>query len=94
MKVRKFLASAAIVVGALGLSATAATAEDYVGNNNNGSGVLGNNLGRSTGAAPATSGSGLPVTGGDIAGMTAVGLAAVGTGAVLVRRSRRRTTAA
>ena len=32
----------------------------------------------------------LPVTGGDVAGLTAAGLAMVGAGAVLVRRSRRR----
>ena len=33
---------------------------------------------------------GLPVTGGDIAGLTAIGAAAVGSGALLLRRSRRR----
>src|SRR4051794_37383888 len=32
----------------------------------------------------------LPVTGGDVVGLTAAGLAMVGAGAVLVRRSRRR----
>lgn len=34
-------------------------------------------------------GASLPVTGGDIAELTFIGLAAVGTGTVLVRRSRR-----
>ena len=38
-------------------------------------------------AAP-VSGS-LPITGGDVAGLTAMGAAAIGIGAVLVRRSRR-----
>jgi LPXTG-motif cell wall-anchored protein len=33
---------------------------------------------------------GLPVTGGDIAGLTAIGAVAVSSGALLVRRSRRR----
>src|SRR4051812_4137703 len=32
----------------------------------------------------------LPITGGDVAGLTAGGLAMLGTGAVLVRRTRRR----
>ena len=40
-----------------------------------------------TTAAPA--GTTLPVTGGDIAGLTVMGLGAVGVGTVLVRRSRR-----
>jgi LPXTG-motif cell wall-anchored protein len=94
MKLRKLLVSGVIVAGVVGLSTASAMAEDYVGNNNNGSGVLGNDLSRSTGAAPATRGSGLPVTGGDIAGLTIVGLGAVGAGTVLVRRSRRQATTA
>src|SRR5260370_42578355 len=36
-----------------------------------------------------TAGTTLPVTGGDIAGLTLMGLGAVGVGTVLVRRSRR-----
>lgn len=44
-------------------------------------------------AAEAPSGS-LPVTGGDVVGLTLIGLFAVGTGAVLVRRSRRDGSAA
>ena len=35
-------------------------------------------------------GSGLPVTGGDIAGLSIMGLAAIGAGTLLVRRSRPR----
>jgi LPXTG-motif cell wall-anchored protein len=41
-------------------------------------------------AAATTSSSGLPVTGGDIAGMTALGAAALGSGTFLVRRGRKR----
>ena len=40
-------------------------------------------------SAARTAGTTLPVTGGDIAGLTLMGLGAVGVGAVLVRRSRR-----
>jgi len=39
-----------------------------------------------------STGSGLPFTGGDIAGMTAVGLGALGLGTALVYRSRRHTS--
>ena len=37
-------------------------------------------------------GGGLPVTGGDVVGLTAMGLGALAVGSVLVRRSRRTTT--
>ena len=40
--------------------------------------------------APASQGA-LPFTGGDVAGMVVIGAAAVGIGAVMVRRSRTRT---
>ena len=40
--------------------------------------------------AEQTQGSSLPVTGGDIAGMAGVGFVLLGTGTVLVRRTRRR----
>lgn len=46
--------------------------------------VLGENLSRGGGS--------LPVTGGDIAGLAVLGLGAVVTGSVLVRRSRPRPT--
>jgi len=51
--------------------------------------VLGENLSTGTSGTSTPSGT-LPVTGGDIAGMTIIGLGAVATGTVLVRRSRRR----
>ena len=41
-------------------------------------------------AAPA-SGKALPVTGGDVVGLTVIGLAALGGGTLLVRRSRKHT---
>ena len=93
MKARKLFAAGAIVAAALGMT-TAAMAEDYV-NNKPGGAVLGEQLSRSTGSGAvagtsASRGAGLPVTGGDIAGLTAVGLAAVGAGTVMVRRSRSR----
>ena len=47
--------------------------------------VLGESITRSSG------GDTLPVTGGDIAGLVAVGAGAIATGTVLVRRSRTRT---
>jgi LPXTG-motif cell wall-anchored protein len=53
--------------------------------------VLGTQLNRSAPAAVAGTqqSRGLPVTGADIAELAAVGLAAVATGSLLVRRSRR-----
>ena len=45
--------------------------------------VLGSTLSRSAGSQP------MPITGGDVAGLTAIGLGAVGIGTGLVRRGRR-----
>jgi LPXTG-motif cell wall-anchored protein len=94
MKARKLLMAGAVAVAVVGMPAVA-MADDYVGGND-GSQVLGTQLARSTpaapvAAAPATTsrGAGLPVTGGDLAGLTAAGLASIGAGTVLVRRSRR-----
>jgi LPXTG-motif cell wall-anchored protein len=39
-------------------------------------------------SAPAPSGS-LPFTGGDVAGLAAIGTAAIGAGALMIRRSRK-----
>jgi hypothetical protein len=73
---------------------TAATADDYTGTTT--PTVLGEQLTRTNaGAVAATNvARGLPVTGGDIAGLTAAGLGAIGVGTVLVRRGRRRPTTA
>lgn len=73
-----------------------AAAEDYV--NQEQPKVLGEGQAR-TDAEPApaaasagdTRGGSLPITGGDVAGLTAIGVAAVGVGTALVRRSRRAT---
>jgi hypothetical protein len=95
MKVRKLLFAGAAAVAVVGIP-TAAMADPYVGTK--GGDVLGTTQTRgNTGQVAGTTqsrGAGLPVTGGDIAGMTVVGLAAVGTGTVLVRRSRRTATPA
>jgi LPXTG-motif cell wall-anchored protein len=95
MNARKLLMAGAIAVAVVGMPAVA-MADDYVGGNDGGQ-VLGTQLSRSTSAAPTpvaapattSRGAGLPVTGGDVAGLTAVGLASIGAGTVLVRRSRR-----
>ncbi|MDQ1403790.1 MAG: hypothetical protein QOG03_2106 [Actinomycetota bacterium] len=84
MKIRRI----ALTLFALGLftgPVVAAHADDYVGSNttvrsSSGPAVLGSNVSRS---------SGLAVTGGDVAELAVIGLAAVGAGTVLVRRSRR-----
>lgn len=91
MKARKFLIAGSIVAAALGSSAPVLAQTDYV--SPPGDQVLGTELSRtptvaSTNAAAPSSGS-LPVTGGDVLGLAAIGAAAVGTGAVMVRRSRR-----
>lgn len=97
MRIRKLVLSGAAFVAAVGVPATA-MAEDYVKPVNEDAKVEGNNLSRGTDPTTKVLGtttgrsSGLPVTGGDIAGLTAIGLAAVGTGTVLVRRSRRTNT--
>lgn len=49
--------------------------------------VLGRTVSRSAGAGGGAAP--MPITGGDIAGLTAMGLGAIGVGTVLVRRGRR-----
>jgi hypothetical protein len=79
--------AALVVAGALAAPA-AAGADPYVGNDT--PQVKGEDLVRGSGdVAGNTESRGLPITGGDVAGLTALGLASVGTGTVLVRRSRR-----
>jgi LPXTG-motif cell wall-anchored protein len=65
----------------------AAAADDYVGTPP--PTVLGETLQKPVvAAATQTRSAGLPVTGGDIAGLTFVGIGAIGLGTVLVRRRR------
>jgi LPXTG-motif cell wall-anchored protein len=102
MKGYKLAAAAGAVTAMLGLSMGTAVADDYPGGTP--PTVLGEQITREAPAAvlgqSSTQGSvsgasasrgalPLPVTGGDIAGMTAAGVAAVGLGSVLVRRRRR-----
>ncbi len=67
---------------------TAASAQDYV--NGEKPQVQGESVDRPRAQADTETRGGLPITGGDVAGLTAIGVAAVGVGTVLVRRSRAR----
>jgi len=53
--------------------------------------VLGTEVSSSESESDSSSSDTLPVTGGDLLGLTAIGLGAVGVGSVFVRRSRRTT---
>lgn len=95
MKARKLVLAGSIVAAAFGVSAPAFAQTDYV--SPPGDDVLGTDLSRTTPAATAptdAAGGSLPVTGGDVVGLTIIGAAAVGTGVVLVRRTRRTADAA
>ena len=93
----KLLATGGVVLAlSLPVAAGAQTAPAYPGGNP--PQVMSENLSREVptrvlGESQSRSSAGdtLPVTGGDIAGMVAVGAGAIATGAVLVRRSRVRT---
>lgn len=96
MKARKILVAAALAVAGFATPALAQTDGTYVGGETV---VRGEELVRTpqVDAAGARAGAaadvddrgGLPVTGGDVAGLVAMGVAAIGTGTVMVRRSRR-----
>ncbi len=85
----------AIPAGAIGLSATAAFAVPGASSSPPASQVVGTG-----GTAPSAvqavavspSGSSLPLTGGDVAGLSVIGVALVGGGVVLVRRTRARAS--
>lgn len=87
-------AGSAVVALSLPAAAGAQTAPNYPGGQP--PAVLGEQLAREVPTnvlgESASRGAPLPVTGGDIAGLVALGLGAIGTGTVLVRRSRTRTT--
>jgi LPXTG-motif cell wall-anchored protein len=91
MRVRKLLLASAVAVAAAGIGAAPVLAEDYTGTPDEG--VLGTELTRGTAVKSASGARTLPVTGGDLVGLTAAGLASVAAGSVLVRRSRRTSTA-
>lgn len=56
-----------------------------------GAGVSSDTASESESSSESSSSNTLPVTGGDLLGLTAIGLGAVGVGSVFVRRSRRTT---
>ena len=92
MRARKILLAGAAAAVAVFGPVAAVHADDYVGTTP--PTVLGNQLQRhdpNVLGETVTRSSGLPVTGGDIAEMTAIGVGAIGLGTVLVRRSRRKT---
>ncbi|HZQ27952.1 MAG TPA: LPXTG cell wall anchor domain-containing protein [Acidimicrobiales bacterium] len=83
----RLLALVAATAAAIALSApVVAGADDYTGTTT--PTVLGEQIQRPTAAPFSTSRASLPVTGGDIAGLTAVGVGAIGLGTILVRRRR------
>ena len=92
MNLRTLVAGGILVLGIAG-PATAAFAEDDPYTKSPPSSVLGVEIERAApeaapiSAAPSSSQT-LPVTGSDLVGLTAIGLLAIGTGTVLVRRSR------
>ena len=97
MKVRYALATLVISGGALGLTASAASAVPAASSAPPPPEVV--STGGSTGPAvqavqvtAAPSGSSLPLTGGDVAGLTVVGVALLGGGSILVRRTRAKET--
>lgn len=98
MRLRLGLAAtvAVIALGVAPAGVLAQTPDNYVGTveqptnlTNQPANQLGESLVRTVRPASVPHDPGLPVTGGDIAGLTVIGLAAVGSGVLLVRRSRR-----
>ena len=92
---RVVAAAAAAVALSLPASAAAQTSPNYPGGSP--PQVLGEELSRDVstevlGETVSRGGQGLPVTGGDVMGLTALGLGAIAAGTILVRRSRVRTT--
>jgi LPXTG-motif cell wall-anchored protein len=83
----RLLALVAATAAAVALSApVVAAADDYTGTTT--PTVLGEQIQRQSVAAVDPIRASLPVTGGDIAGLTAVGVGAIGLGTILVRRRR------
>jgi len=83
----RLIATVAALAAAAALSApVAAVADDYVGTTP--PTVLGEQIQRSAPVDPGRHTVGLPVTGGDIAELTLVGVGAIGLGTILVRRRR------
>lgn len=96
MSARSMFLAAGLAIGAVvGVPSAAMAAEDYVGKTP--PEVEGNSFSRPPqvqGVTATRDPGGLPITGGDVAGMTVAGLGAIGVGAVLVRRGRTRAVTA
>lgn len=97
MSARSRIFTVGLAIGTVvGVPSAALAVDDYVGTTPPEEKVEGNSFSRPpevkgvTVAREAT----LPVTGGDLAGMALIGLGAVGTGVVLVRRGRTRSVTA
>ena len=92
MKTRNLIAGAALALSLSAAPALAQTAETGGTDVGGETTVRGDDLSR-TPRAEGTGGTrgALPVTGGDILGLAAIGAAAVGTGSVIVRRSRKQS---
>lgn len=93
MSTRSRILAVGVAVGALvGVPSVAAWADEYVGPPPT---VKGESFTRTTvQASTARRDPGLPITGGDIAGLTMAGVGAIGIGTVLVRRGRTRSATA
>lgn len=92
-RVRRRLAGTIFLIGMLSATSTALAGPDYVGRTPptvpNDPRVLGRVETRAGGTGATGATDPIPITGGDVAGLTAIGVAAVATGAVLLRRGRR-----
>lgn len=89
------LAAGLALAAVVGMPSAALAAPDYVGGTP--PEVKGNSFTRPPevqGVTATREPAGLPITGGDVAGMTLVGLGAIGVGTVLVRRGRTRAVTA
>lgn len=92
MRVRRIAVVAAGLLFSVAGPLVAASADDYPGTTVPTVEALQLNRKVATIVVDPARSSNLPVTGGDLAGMAAIGLGAVGVGTVLVRRSRRTAT--
>jgi hypothetical protein len=88
MKAHKLLGAAVVAGAVIGVPAAALAQTDYVGGQS--PQVRGVEVSRAPAGqgAPDAGGAGLPVTGGDVVGLTLLGAGAVALGTVLVRRGR------
>ena len=101
MHIRRLLASCSLAGAVLVGAAAPAMAQAYPGGTStnqtpgdNGAAVLGEQVSRPVVQPAQVQGSGLALTGSDIAELTFIGLGLTGTGVVLVRRARRRPAVA